>query len=120
MHMDHSVYSYNDFYKDRETIRQVAILFGTPIDKLIFDMHNAEKQKLLKIITEEVLDPALACKELPDSIKASVQNTADRLGKKTSAREIVDFFTDALLANKGKEIYQAFHSCGLKGFEDIA
>ncbi len=119
MHTDHSEYSYNDFYKDREIIKQAAVLFQTSIDKLILDLHRAEKQKLLKIINDEVLTPALACEELPENIKASVKNTADRLAKKTSARKIVDFFRDALLANKGKEIYKAFHSCGLKGFEDI-
>ena len=70
-------------------------------------------------IHDEVIDSAIASPELDEKIKASVKNTAERLSKKTSAREIVDFFNDALLANKGKEIYQAFQKIGLKGFEDI-
>ena len=119
MHVDHADYSYTDFYNDRQTIKQVAILFGTPIEKLIRDLHESEKQKLLRIIHDEVIAPAIASTELDEKIKASVKNTAERLSKKTSAREIVDFFNDALLANKGKEIYQAFHKIGLKGFEDI-
>ena len=66
-----------------------------------------------------IITPAIESTELDEKIKASVKNTAERLSKKPSAREIVDFFNDALLANKEKEIYQAFHKIGLKGFEDI-
>ena len=35
MHVDHADYSYTDFYNDRQIIKQAAILFGTPIEKLI-------------------------------------------------------------------------------------
>ena len=100
MHVDHADYSYTYFYNDRQTIKQAAILFGTPIEKLIRDLHESEKQKLLRIIHDEVIDPAIASPELDEKIKASVKNTAERLSKKTSAREIVVFFNNALLANK--------------------
>lgn len=100
MHVDHADYSYTDFYNDRQIIKQAAILFGTPIEKLIRDLHESEKQKLLRIIHDEVIDPAIASPELDEKIKASVKNTAERLSKKTSAREIVVFFNNALLANK--------------------
>lgn len=36
-----------------------------------------------------------------------------------NAREIVDFFNDALDAKRGKVVYAALKSNGLTGFEDI-
>jgi hypothetical protein len=39
---------------------------------------------------------------------------------KKSVKEIGDFFEDALISKRGKEIYDTFQKLGLKAFEDIA
>lgn len=88
MHTDHSDYSYSEFYNDRQKIKQAAILFGTPIEKLLINLHNTEKQKLLNIIKSEVIHPALNTPELEENIKASIRDTEKRLELKTIARSL--------------------------------
>ena len=64
------------------------------------------------IIQQKVLAPAIACETLDPDIKKSVVDTLDRLRKKSTAREIVDFFNDALDAKRGK-VYG--YNCGGQG-----
>lgn len=119
MHVDHNNYTYTDFLGFQKKINEAAILFNTTIDVLMIELHNEEKNKLLNIIKREVLEPAIAYQDLNDDIKASVKDTLNRLSSKSSAREIHDFFKDALNAKKGKEVYAELKKCELKGFEDI-
>ena len=119
MHVDHSDYSYADFLDFQKKIKDAANLFNTDLEMLINELHYEEKNKLLIVITREVLNPAIQCKNLNEDIKASVSDTLNRLSAKSSAREIHDFFIDALKAKKGKEVYAELKKCGLKGFEDI-
>ena len=119
MHTDHSDITYAEFSKNRKTIREAAKLFNTSIDDLIIELHNEEKNKLLEIIKQQVLDPALASEKLNEDIQESVKDTLKRLSVKSSAREIHVFFKDALNAKKGKEVYAELKACGLNGFEDI-
>lgn len=119
MHVDHSDYKYVDFLKFQNKIKDAAKLFNANLEMIINELHYEEKNKLLVIITREVLNPAIQCKKLNEEIKASVSDTLSRLSDKSSAREIHDFFNDALKAKKGKEVYAELKKCGLKGFEDI-
>lgn len=48
MHTDHSTYTYSEFYDQRERIKRAAILFGTPIEKLIHALHTEEKKKNIR------------------------------------------------------------------------
>ncbi len=73
----------------------------------------------MEIIKQEVLNPAIESVRLNEDIKKSVRDTLNRLSSKSSAREIHEFFKDALCAKKGKEVYNELKACGLKGFEDI-
>lgn len=120
MHVDHSDITYNDFSKNRNKIREAAKLFDSTIEELIDNLHNEEKNKLLSIIKREVLEPAIDCQILNKDIKESVKDTLNRLSSKSSAREIHEFFKDALNAKKGKEVYAELKAFKLKGFEDIA
>ena len=119
MHVDHSDYTYSDFLQFQKKIKDAAILFNCNIDDLIIELHNEEKNKLLEIIKKEVLNPAIEYENLNDDIKASIKDTLNRLSSKASAREIHEFFHDALNAKKGKEVYSVLNNCKLKGFEDI-
>lgn len=119
IHVDHSDFTYAEFLKNKEKIRDAAKLFNTSIEEIIEELHNKEKYKLLEIIKQEVLNPAIESVRLNEDIKKSVRDTLNRLSSKSSAREIHEFFKDALDAKKGKEVYAELKSCGLKGFEDI-
>lgn len=119
MHVDHSDFTYSDFLTFQKKIQEAAKLFNSNIDELIIELHNKEKKKLLEIIKKEVLNPAIESEKLNNDIKASVKDTLNRLSSKASAREIHEFFHDALNAKKGKEVYSELKKSTLKGFEDI-
>ncbi|MDR2795267.1 MAG: hypothetical protein LBB47_00975 [Spirochaetaceae bacterium] len=87
--------------------------------QLIIDENKRTKKDVLDFIKKEVLYPAISHPLLKDEIKNSVKDTLVRLEIKESVNEISDFFEDALMSLRGKEIYKAFHDLGLKGFEDI-
>ena len=86
----------------------------------VLEYQKYQKEEILDYIYEKVLSKALSCKELDQDIKDSVQNTYERLKRKESVKEIMDFFEDALLANRGRTIHDTFQKLGLQGFEEIA
>lgn len=74
----------------------------------------------MKVIADKVLIPALNCEVLDNETKESVQRTYDRLKQKTRAKEIIDFFDNALEGKHGKDVHDGLMKAGLKyGFEEI-
>jgi hypothetical protein len=63
--------------------------------------------------------PALEHEDLDPDIKKSVKNTLQRLEKKETVKEIMNFFDDARDSKRGEEIVAEFRKHGLKAFEDI-
>lgn len=120
MHPVNKHYPIGDYHKTKKIIEQAAKFLDTDIDDLLTNYHREEKNKILKMIHREVLAPALDCPTLPPDIKTSVQNTHKRLQDKQTAREIVDFFSDALKATRGKKVCDELHKNNLQAFEDIA
>lgn len=118
-HPEHRHYTDTEYWQAIKTIDTAAHFFGYSIKDLLHEIHQQEKAKILGIIQQKVLAPAIACETLDPDIKKSVVDTLDRLQKKSTAREIVDFFNDALDAKRGKVVYAALKSNGLTGFEDI-
>jgi mRNA-degrading endonuclease RelE of RelBE toxin-antitoxin system len=88
--------------------------------QLIIDENERTKEAVLDFIKREVLNPAIDYPMLDEDIKSSVRDTLSRLEKKKSVKEIGDFFEDALISKRGKEIHDTFQKLGLKAFEDIA
>lgn len=102
-----------------DTISKGAELFGFELNGLINELHQAEKEKLLNIVLSKVVNPALAHSGIKDHIRASIENTKDRLLMQNTSEGIIYFFTDALHATGGKHICEKLHECGLLAFEDI-
>ena len=112
-------YTTEDLKKWNSQISYVATLFKADLQKLLENLHKEEKGKLLAIINENVILPALACETLDADIKTSILGTQKRLEVQNTAAGIIAFFDDALRSRRGKRIYEALKSVGLKGFEDI-
>ena len=121
MHPTFEVYSYEDFINWTNLIESFVHVFNPEkgISDYTIELHQKEKNRLLEKIKTKVLIPALNCETLPDNIKESVRNTLNRLEAQESAEGIIMFFTDALKANRGKEIQKELERNGLDSFESI-
>ncbi len=113
-------YSFKDYEHWTSLISDCARLFDKDLNTLVNDLHAAEKEKILNMVLSKVIEPALNHPGLSDRTRASVENTKDRLFKQNTAEGIIEFFNDALSANRGKTICEKLHECNLLAFEDIA
>lgn len=118
MHPVHKKYSYEDLLDFRKQMENLANKINTSMEECLDKLNKKNKDKLIKILKENVTSKALACNNLPEDIKQSVSNTELRLENKRTAKEILDFFYDALNSDRGNKIYKAFQENNLKGFED--
>lgn len=121
MHPSFVNYTFEDFVRWTNTIESFIHVFNSEksLSDYTLDLHQNEKNRLLNIIKNNVLLPALSSKNLSQEIKNSVQNTMDRLENQQSAEGIILFFTDALHGNRGKEIAKELEKNGLQSFETI-
>ena len=101
------------------SLAHAAKELGSDLSKLLQQYHEPEKQRILKIIDDAVIAPALRCTALPAEIRQSVENTRKRLEIQNTATGIIAFFTDALHSNTGKSICDTLHAHKLKAFEDV-
>lgn len=101
------------------SLAQAAEELGSDLSELLRQQHEPEKQRILKIIDDAVIAPALRCTELPAKIKQSVENTRKRLEMQSTAAGIIAFFNDALHSNTGKSICDTLRAHKLNAFEDI-
>lgn len=115
-------------YFDR--LRRFGKFIETNIDCSVETLHkmneyqtlekdNAKKLKLLELVNKNVFIPAVNCAELNEDIKESVKDTQKRLNSKATSKEVYDFFYDALVARRGKQVYSALKEARLLSFEDI-
>jgi hypothetical protein len=92
-------------------------------DKDVNEIFLSEDKKLAKIIgiiERNVIDPAIKREGLSQDIKNSVEDTKRRLRKKATAKEVYDFFKDALDAKRGLELEAEFNKFPeQKKFTDI-
>ena len=121
MHPSFVNYTFEDFVRWANTIESFIHVFNSEksLSDYTLDLHQNEKNRLLNIIKNNVLLPALSSKNLSQEIKNSVQNTMDRLENQQSAEGIILFFTDALRGNRGKEIAKELEKNGLQSFKTI-
>jgi hypothetical protein len=88
-------------------------------DKILKD-DEIKKKDIIEIIEKNVLDPPLEIVELNDDIKESLRNTKERIRRKNLAKDVYDFYDDALNAKRGKEIAKELKKFnGLITLEDI-
>lgn len=118
-HPSPTFYTIDDYREWVSEIKSAARLFKTELSILKSELYAYEKEKLLKIIFEKVINPALASKNIKESTRKSVENTKKRLEMQDSAQGIIFFFEDSLNSLRGKEIVEDFHNNNLLAFEDI-
>lgn len=118
-HPSPTFYTIDDYREWVSEIKSAARLFKTELSILKSELYAYEKEKLLKIIFEKVINPALASKNIKESTRKSVENTKKRLETQDSAQGIIFFFEDSLNSLRGKEIVEDFHNNNLLAFEDI-
>ena len=109
----------DDFNLWKNTLKKAANALNYDLDELIADLHEQEKEKLLSMILEKVINPALQCETLDSKTKESVKNTKERLEIQNRASGIIAFFEDALRSKGGMSIMEKLHENGLIAFEDI-
>jgi hypothetical protein len=109
-----------------ERLQKFAEFLGTDIEYSVEMLYKdnekndyEKRKKLFELINTKILSPALNCPGLIQDIKESVEDTLKRLEKKNTAKELYDFFYDALDARRGKQMYDALRENNLTAFEDI-
>ena len=121
MHPSFETYTYETLQEWTETIETFIRVFDSTksLKDYTQELHREEKDKLLKIIKNKVIDPALKSPTLSKKTKKNVQNTLDRLETQDSAEGIIAFFEDALKSDQGKMIGVELEANKLKSFEMI-
>jgi hypothetical protein len=77
------------------------------------------KENILSIIENKVLLEAINCMTLPQDIKLSIDRTTLRLQSMRTIEEIMGFFNNAMLSDRGIAVQKAMHKEGLLCFDDI-
>ena len=77
------------------------------------------KALILSVIDNKVLLKAVKKDSLPTDIKYSVDRTTLRLHSMRTVEEIIGFFNNAMLSERGIAVHAALKKEGLLGFEDI-
>ena len=113
---NYEISTYNAWH---ESLEKAAVALGLSLPELLYELHKPERKKMLDIILNRVVNPALQSKELPPEILKSIEDTKRRLEMQNTASGIMAFFTDALHSERGKQIYEALKKSGLSSFESI-
>jgi len=90
-----------------------------PSTKEIPHRDEVLRESILSIIENKVLLEAINCKTLSPDVKLSVDRTTLRLQSMRTIEEIMGFFNNAMLSERGIAVQKAMHKEGLLCFEDI-
>ncbi|MBD5426267.1 MAG: hypothetical protein HDR38_01760 [Treponema sp.] len=113
---DYTIEEYNSW---TESLKKAAEIFGQSMSELIGELHETEKRKLLDIIRNRVINPALKSDIIPESLLKHIRSTKERLETQNTAAGIMAFFMGAFRSETGKEIYEFFKSHKMESFESI-
>ncbi|GHV46033.1 hypothetical protein AGMMS49546_33290 [Spirochaetia bacterium] len=115
-----------DFIMYFERLQKFAEFIGTDIASAIETLYKEnekndreKRNKLFALLNTKVIAPALNCPGLIQDIKDSVQDTLKRLEKTNTAKDIYNWFYDALDSRRGGQVYDALRDNNLTAFEDI-
>jgi len=121
-----------DIHRQLSTLLEFAT-FINAYEYIIVDLKNdlskyikekdtndeRKREKLLDIITAEVLFPAMTCADLSAETKESILRTMIIIQNTKTADEIYDFYSGALQSTKGHRMYKSVQEHNLTTFEDI-
>jgi hypothetical protein len=127
MHLTVKDIADENFGSDFETLKRFAEFIGTDMDysvEMFYKAHEQEqdaarKDRLYDLLDTKIFMPAINSSLLVEDIKESVKDTQERVKNKNTSKEISDFFYDALVARRGKQVYEALKDAGLLSFEDV-
>ncbi|GHV87164.1 hypothetical protein AGMMS50255_4600 [Spirochaetia bacterium] len=115
-----------DFIMYFERLQRFAVFIGTNIDEAVELLYkenekndNEKRNRLFALLNTKVIEPALNCPGLIQDIKESVRDTLKRLEKTNTAKDIYNWFYDALDSRRGGQVYDALRDNNLTAFEDI-
>jgi len=90
-----------------------------PDNRLEKSDEETLKAVILSVIENKVLLKAVNNDSLPADIRLSVDRTTLRLHSMRTVEEIIGFFNNAMLSERGMAVHAALNKEGLLGFEDI-
>jgi hypothetical protein len=99
-----------DWMKYRQTL---------PEKKMKTSGDEVLRVEIISLIENMVLIPAINCETLSPGIKLSVDRTTLRLHRMRTTEEIIGFFNNAILSERGVIVQDALHNEKLIAFEDI-
>jgi hypothetical protein len=99
-----------DWIKYRQTLPEKKT--KTSEDELL-------RAEIISLIENKVLIRAISCETLIPEIKLSVDRTTLRLHSMRTTEEIIGFFNNAILSERGEIVQDALHKEKLFAFEDI-
>jgi hypothetical protein len=77
------------------------------------------REEVISLIENRVLIQAINCETLKPDIKLSIDRTTLRLHSMRTTEEIIGFFNNAILSERGVIVQDALHKEKLLAFEDI-
>jgi len=92
---------------------------GLPEKKVKISNEEKIRNKIITIIENEVLLKAKSCENLPPDIRLSVDRTAMRINSMRTVDEIVGFFNNAIVSERGVIVQAALYKENLLTFESI-
>jgi len=117
--------STTDYTLYEEYLHKFADFIDTKLEKSVEilnknNLNDTNKRlKLIELLNEKVLIPAINCGKLNQDLVESVKDTKSRLEKKVTSNEVYYFFYDALDARRGKQVYNSLKENNLLTFEDV-
>ena len=110
-----NIFNADDFFT-KKLGKYISFEINTPQNKI---SDEEKRTKLLELVENIVLEPALNCNELNDDIKESLTRTLIRFEIAETIDDMYSFFTGALRSTRGEEIYNELTKYQLKTFENI-
>lgn len=113
---------YNRYDKWNRNIEKAASELGFSMGKLLCEIHEKERDELMKVIFENSTYKTMASpkyKTLSEKTRKGIENTKDRIEKQSTAAGIMAFFKDSEFLEKGLSIKEELEANGLPTFEDI-
>ncbi len=112
-------YDIDTYRQWKKTLEKAALALGSPMEELLYELHKPERERMLNYILENTTNITLKSDKLPEDIRNSVLHTKTMLESQMTAAGIITFFSDALKAERGKQVVEALSKLGLPLFEDI-
>ena len=116
--------NYVKYKKWDDSLENAAKALGFSLGQRICELHQKEKEKLMKVILENSTNITMNSEQwkkkiLSEDTRAKVEETRRRIETQSTAAGIMDFFKDAQFLGKGQSVKEELEKYGLPTFESI-